>query len=561
MSPKPNTRPRSKSSPICPTLSSYTGFTFPDKPFSEYLSQPSTILSSLDLDALNLSGVRGALAGEEILMGFKIFLEELVDTIKEVLSEEEDHELSVGEDSEMDDSPASEAALLLSDGSLVSTGSTSAASLPPLQVLDLHALFESLSSLSSPKTSDLQASLSSFLETLSSRKVRIVHSLDSKTDSLRQTLREYFQQQRLKTFETGKKGIEDVKESLSESITLLEKKLTTFRSESEEIKNELLTDLKSYLPSPPSVRVALPSLPSSKSLREYFSEESERISGVITNKEEEARYTRAIREGAKRLLSYDELPNLWRNNSSVIGGYRFVEGNNWKQLLHLSFLTLHNESLNIHTHLLPSLFIIFLALTFPLSLPKLIFLLSALVCLSSSAGFHVCSGSGSKKVYDNGCKGDYLGISILITGSVGSMCWWGFEREHWAIQYAAITLFTLVALLGAFIPILPFFDAHKNFRIIFYLSLVACLCTPILLLMYQHGPFTTLSYFSPVLPSLYSYLTGLVFYATNFPEVYFPGKFDLVGHSHQFWHLGILGGVWWHWLALGGLELRILGLN
>jgi len=40
-----------------------------------------------------------------------------------------------------------------------------------------------------------------------------------------------------------------------------------------------------------------------------------------------------------------------------------------------------------------------------------------------------------------------------------------------------------------------------------------------------------------------SYLGGLVVYATKVPERYCPGKFDIWGHSHQIWHICVLGGI------------------
>jgi hypothetical protein len=42
-------------------------------------------------------------------------------------------------------------------------------------------------------------------------------------------------------------------------------------------------------------------------------------------------------------------------------------------------------------------------------------------------------------------------------------------------------------------------------------------------------------------PSLVSYLTGLAFYATHFPECCFPGRFDW-GGSHAVWHVFIVVG-------------------
>jgi adiponectin receptor len=50
-----------------------------------------------------------------------------------------------------------------------------------------------------------------------------------------------------------------------------------------------------------------------------------------------------------------------------------------------------------------------------------------------------------------------------------------------------------------------------------------------------------------------SYLTGAVFYATRVPERWFPGKFDLLFHSHQIFHVFVVIGAYVHFL--GALEL------
>ena len=42
------------------------------------------------------------------------------------------------------------------------------------------------------------------------------------------------------------------------------------------------------------------------------------------------------------------------------------------------------------------------------------------------------------------------------------------------------------------------------------------------------------------------YCIGAVFYSSKVPERWFPGKFDLIGHSHQIWHLFVLAAAFWH---------------
>ena len=47
---------------------------------------------------------------------------------------------------------------------------------------------------------------------------------------------------------------------------------------------------------------------------------------------------------------------------------------------------------------------------------------------------------------------------------------------------------------------------------------------------------------------------GFFFYITLVPEVLLPGRFDIIGHSHQWWHaFTLVGFVWWFYC---GLQLR-----
>ncbi len=54
------------------------------------------------------------------------------------------------------------------------------------------------------------------------------------------------------------------------------------------------------------------------------------------------------------------------------------------------------------------------------------------------------------------------------------------------------------------------------------------------------------------------YIIGVVFFASRFPERWFPGKFDIFGSSHQIWHVLVFTAIltqqyalnqmadWWH---------------
>ncbi|KAF7305954.1 hypothetical protein HMN09_00749800 [Mycena chlorophos] len=60
-----------------------------------------------------------------------------------------------------------------------------------------------------------------------------------------------------------------------------------------------------------------------------------------------------ISQDGRRLLELDDLPQRWHNNPFILGGYRFIPLSNWP-LLVLSMFQLHNDTLNILTHLIPT---------------------------------------------------------------------------------------------------------------------------------------------------------------------------------------------------------------
>lgn len=55
-----------------------------------------------------------------------------------------------------------------------------------------------------------------------------------------------------------------------------------------------------------------------------------------------------------QLIRYYDLPHEWRNNPFVVNGYRFIPVERWGLILR-SVFEAHNETLNIHTHLIPFL--------------------------------------------------------------------------------------------------------------------------------------------------------------------------------------------------------------
>lgn len=55
------------------------------------------------------------------------------------------------------------------------------------------------------------------------------------------------------------------------------------------------------------------------------------------------------------------------------------------------------------------------------------------------------------------------------------------------------------------------------------------------------------------------YIVGALFYIAKFPEKFWPGRFCIVGNSHQIFHFFVLGGVLLHYL--GSVELYLYRLD
>ena len=49
---------------------------------------------------------------------------------------------------------------------------------------------------------------------------------------------------------------------------------------------------------------------------------------------------------------------------------------------------------------------------------------------------------------------------------------------------------------------------------------------------------------TPLCLSVLYIMISFIFFFTEFPECKFPYKFDLIGASHQLWHVGIVLSFW-----------------
>lgn len=354
-----------------------------------------------------------------------------------------------------------------------------------------------------------------------------------------------------------------------------------------------IRELLQAIPLPSPTHIALPSLPTPKTLTNLLPdilgpEEDETERALRATAAEIRRAMKASCDGLK-LISFNDLPTRWKNNEHVHHGYRFIPFSSWPSLL-FSMFALHNETANIHTHLLPFASITLAlvwpsmsisthllpsgvseALHFPSTLhlpallpssphaevdaiPKYLFFAAAATCLACSSFWHLTSGCSDLWVVENGARIDYVGIGWLISASVATCVYYGFDcHPNWMMAYIGLTVLTAIA--GSVAPFQAWFDErkYKMKRVAFFLTLACSSVVPIIHLGFLKGPSAAWAWISPVLPSIISYLVGLVFYSTHFPECFFPGRFDYC-NSHAIWHLFIVVAIRAHWRAVEFLQ-------
>ncbi|KAF8629266.1 hypothetical protein AX17_005845 [Amanita inopinata Kibby_2008] len=272
-----------------------------------------------------------------------------------------------------------------------------------------------------------------------------------------------------------------------------------------------------------------------------------------------------------RLIRYTDLPQPWKNNPFVIQGYRFIPIERWP-LIVMSIFAFHNETLNIHTHLIPFCVwganIISYIGRQTVETPELLFMLFAMLCLFCSAVWHTMSGCSHHPSMLFCARVDYVGIGWLISASVGTIVHYGFQCHPLKGQ-AFLWFCFLTGLAGNIFPFMDWFNQrrYRFYRIGFFLAMAFSSVAPLAGLSLLHTPQEVYSFVSPVVPSLLSYIIGLFFYAAHFPERILPDKvrswLDNFGvGSHMIWHCFIVLAVSQHRAAISvlksGLECKAI---
>ncbi|KAJ0961411.1 hypothetical protein J5N97_000366 [Dioscorea zingiberensis] len=280
---------------------------------------------------------------------------------------------------------------------------------------------------------------------------------------------------------------------------------------------------------------------------------------------------RMAEEAKYELVGFDSLPNYLKDNEFILSSYRSEWP--WKQTI-LSLFSIHNETLNIWTHLIGFLFFLGLsactAMIFPLwshsqvlsntnllSLyestarwPFYAYLFGVMFCLFTSSVCHLLSCHSEHCAYTM-LRLDYTGISTLIVTSFYPLVYYTFMCDPFArnLYIGFITAFGVVTVLVSLVPVFQTPEFRSIRALLFFCMGVSGL-VPILhkLMAFGHQPEAVITaVYEVVMGGFYG--LGVVVYAARVPERWMPGRFDIVGHSHQIFHVLVIAGAYTHYLA------------
>lgn len=277
----------------------------------------------------------------------------------------------------------------------------------------------------------------------------------------------------------------------------------------------------------------------------------------------------------KKLAYYHELDEWQKDNHYILSGY-VKETNSYK--LSLSSLSyIHNETVNIYTHLFPSLLTLAAVLYYieyhlPVYPTKLgwekfnfsQFAIAVTICLGASATFHTLK-SHSQKVSKFGNQLDYFGIIILITCSLISIVLFAFYDDEFYWKPIFVTTFLTLGSICTVFTLDPKFstNTYRPLRSLMFIIFGLSGFFPVIVAVKKYGYHVAVERSNAhwLAGEGFFYITGAVLYAMRVPERFgssntvdrkAKGTFDIWGHSHQIFHVMVVIAAFCHWRALLG---------
>lgn len=214
--------------------------------------------------------------------------------------------------------------------------------------------------------------------------------------------------------------------------------------------------------------------------------------------------------------------------------------------------SVHNETLNIWTHIIGTVL-------FALQLQRVLharntvlagYAFAAIVMFACSAFSHATSAHKPAQ-HARALAADFFGIGLFVAMSQAAGVHYAFGCDTDA---RAAYLMGIAVLFGISAGVSVRRNKARRWR--WYALSVALGGVPLLhhVLALRSGEHESMRAVQHAFARAVGYYAlGFVFFVTRVPERFAPGVFDIVAHSHQFWHLLVLCGAleYLHALRLG----------
>ena len=258
----------------------------------------------------------------------------------------------------------------------------------------------------------------------------------------------------------------------------------------------------------------------------------------------------------ERLYTSMEVPpDFWE--IGITGGYRHPESS-VKQCL-LSLFTWHNETLNIWTHLISTVFYVWLTVDIAQRVDLLAKENLPLFCLLVTSCLFPF-GSAMAHLFNNlSCVArhvcfmlDYLCITLYAFGSCLAnkayaipVAWknGNFEEFYLSFMFVNCVLALVTSCTTRFMPMT---SQTKVLRLSAFAFPYLCGMLPCAYRVFTDSDSGTDWYKQHFLDTIFT----VSFYGGHLPERWFPGRFNIFFHSHQLFHVIVVIGTYHHALGI-----------
>lgn len=254
----------------------------------------------------------------------------------------------------------------------------------------------------------------------------------------------------------------------------------------------------------------------------------------------------AVQSTRRRLLDIDEMPRYLQFNPYIISGYRNMLTTKGSVA---SLFYFHNETINILTHGIPIIYILW---TVPPLIPwdrintrflPFCHIVGSVCPWIGSFLYHLFMNhaQGGERLYHRLLQLDMLGIWVTQSfGALPMVCSTAFCFP-WSLRWLVISFYCLLSVWGLYKALLAWSPWER--RLCFALPFIMRLCLTL-------ARVTGLGGGDPsALPSVFLQdfvsLIGGIIGAIHVPEKWFPGQFDLCFNSHNIMHVLVVLAVYY----------------